>query len=35
MFRSLAYYLNKTKKTEELKAETLKGDPVGAATLRA
>ena len=24
MFRSLAYYLNKTKKTEELKAETLR-----------
>jgi len=35
MFRSLAYYLNETKKTEELKPETLKGDQVGAATLKA
>jgi hypothetical protein len=35
MFRSLAYYLSETKKAEELKGEMLKGDPVGAATLRA
>ena len=35
MFRSLAYYLNETKKTEELKPETLKGNQVGAATVRA
>jgi hypothetical protein len=35
MFRSLAYYLNETKKTEELKTGALKGDLVGAVTVRA
>jgi hypothetical protein len=35
MFRSLAYYLSETKKTEKLKAETLKGEPVGLTTLQA
>jgi len=35
MFRSLAYYLSETKKTEKLIAETLKGEPVEAPTLTA
>jgi len=35
MFRSLAYYLSETKKTEKLKPETLKGEPVGAPMLKA
>jgi hypothetical protein len=30
MFRGLAFYLSETKKTEKLKAETLKGEPVEA-----
>jgi hypothetical protein len=35
MFRSLAYYLSETKKTEKLKTERLKGEPIGAPTLKA
>src|SRR5205807_7237484 len=35
MFRSLAYYLSETSKTEKLKPETLKGEPVGAPMLKA
>jgi hypothetical protein len=35
MFRSLAYYLNETNKTEKLNAETLRREPVGSPTIKA